>query len=160
MMLIMVLTFVIVSTGCFPPRQIDEDKQHAKRIGGGFEGALKWTLRQETHLEFSDGMGALIYNAFEDRVSEEKAYRAFVQIYDKRKSGWRIEISLVTDRPQSLFDHQNVDHFFWSRFYDAWARICMRFDRPLDVYKRLKPQPPFQDYEEDAYSFVRRMSFE
>jgi hypothetical protein len=154
----MLLTFIIVAFGCFPPRQINENKQWARKIGGGVPGVVEWILKQEQHVAYADGMGALVYLAFKRSNTEEEMYNAFKLIKDARISGWRIRPATVEEVPylaHSGYDQENynVDAMFWGRFYITWARSCMAFDEPVEMYERLKPA---ENYDGMALKYYER----
>lgn len=160
----MLMSFLALSSGCFPPPQINENKQWARKIGGGVPGVVEWTLKQEHHIAYGQGMGALVHLAYKRSSTEEKMYEAFKTIKDKREAGWRIRAATTEEIPylRRSYDPKkyNVDGYFWGRFYDTWARSCLAFDNAELMYERLKPDKQSEAVASEEYEFNRLYWFE
>ncbi len=148
----------ITSVGCFPPPQINENKHWAKKIGGGVSSVVEWTLKQEHHIAYGQGMGALVHLAFKSNTTEEQMYEAFRAIKDARSSGWRIRPATPEDVPylaQPGYEAATfpVEYYFWSRFYDCWARVCLAFPNSLQLYNRLAPDRNAEGNPKEHFDF-------
>ncbi len=164
MSLIMVVSFVLSSNGCFPPWQINENKQWARKIGGGVPRVVEWTIQQENHIAYGQGMGALAHLAYKRSSTEEEIYEAFKAIKDKRESGWRIRAATTEEVPylRGSYDPEsyNVDGYFWGRFYDTWARSCLAFENSQQTYERLRPSSGLESTANDRFEFFKSYWFD